>query len=91
MDWGRLRGQAAAHPFGIVTVGQHARNGEPNAYLAHTIHTPPIESFWINGIHVAEIGESVLCFSGVPYIANVDARPPIRKPWNYAPRFPASR
>ena len=71
MDWGRLRGQAAAHPWGIVTVGQHARNGEPHAYLAHTIHTPPIESFWINGIHVAEIGESVLCFSGVPYIANV--------------------
>ena len=39
--------------------------------LAHTIHTPPIESFRINGIHVAEIGESMMCFSGVPYIANI--------------------
>ena len=71
IDWGRIRGQAATHPYGIVTVGQHARNGESNAYFAHTIHTPPIESFWINGIHVAEIGESVMCFSGVPFIANV--------------------
>lgn len=71
VDWGRIRGQAATHPYGIVTVGQHARNGESNAYFAHTIHTPPIESFWINGIHVAEIGESVMCFSGVPFIANV--------------------
>lgn len=70
-DWGRIRGQAATYPYGIVTVGQHARNGEPDAYFAHTIHTPPIESFWINGIHVAEIGESVMCFSGVPFIANV--------------------
>lgn len=70
-DWGRIRGQSATYPYGIVTVGQHARNGEPDAYFAHTIHTPPIESFWINGIHVAEIGESVMCFSGVPFIANV--------------------
>lgn len=69
--WSRIRGQAATEPYGIVTVGQHARNGEANAYFPHTIHTPPIESFYINGIHVAEIGESVMCFCGVPYIANI--------------------
>ncbi len=69
--WSRIRGQAADQPFGIVTVGQHARNGEKDAYFPHTIHTPPIESFYINGIHTAEIGESVMCFSDVPYIANI--------------------
>ena len=69
--WGRIRGQAMTEPYGIVTVGQHARNGEANAYFPHTIHTPPIKEFFINGIHVAEIGESVMCFSGVPYIANI--------------------
>lgn len=69
--WSRIRGQAAMEPFGLVTVGQHARNGEANAYFAHTIHTPPIQSFYINGIHVAEIGESVMCFCDVPYLANV--------------------
>lgn len=69
--WSRIRGQASSEPYGIVTVGQHARNGEHHAYFPHTIHTPPIEAFYINGIHVAEIGESVMCFSGVPYIANI--------------------
>lgn len=69
--WNRIRGQSITEPYGIVTVGQHARNGEANAYFPHTICTPPIESFFINGIHVAEIGESVMCFSGVPYIANI--------------------
>lgn len=69
--WSRIRGQAAFEPFGIVTVGQHARNGEENAYFPHTIHTPPLESFWINGTHVAEIGQAVVCFSDVPYIANI--------------------
>ena len=67
----RIRGQAAVKPFGIITVGQHARNGEPDGYLTHTIHTPPIESFYINGIHMAEIGEFVFCFSDIPYIANI--------------------
>lgn len=71
MHWSRIRGQAAFEPYGIVTVGQHARNGEDNAYFPHTIHTPPIESFYINGIHVAEIGESVMLFTGTPYIANI--------------------
>ena len=72
--WDRIRGQAAMEPYGIITVGQHARNGEANAYFPHTIHTPPIESFFINGIHVAEIGESVMCFYGVPYIANIGSQ-----------------
>ena len=71
MHWSRIRGQAAAKPYGIVTVGQHARNGEANAYFPHTIHTPPIASFYVNGIHVAEIGEAVMSFCGVPYIANI--------------------
>ena len=69
--WDRIRGQAAVAPYGIVTVGQHARNGEPSAYFPHTIHTPPIESFYLNGSHIAEIGESVACFCDVPYIANI--------------------
>ena len=69
--WSRIRGQAAINPYGIITVGQHARAGEKNAYFPHTIHTPPIDSFYINGIHVAEIGESVMCFFDVPYLANI--------------------
>ncbi len=69
--WSRIRGQAAVEPYGIVTVGQHARNGEKDAYFPHTIHTPPLQSFFINGIHVAEIGEGVMCFCDVPYIANI--------------------
>lgn len=71
MHWSRIRGQAAREPYGIVTVGQHARNGEANAYFPHTIHTPPIDSFYINGIHVAEIGEAVMSFCDIPYIANI--------------------
>lgn len=71
VHWSRIRGQAAVDPYGIVTVGQHARNGEANAYFPHTVHTPPIKSFCINGIHAAEIGQSVMCFCGVPYIANI--------------------
>ena len=69
--WSRIRGQAAVEPYGIITVGQHARNGEKDAYFPHTIHTPPLQSFFINGIHVAEIGEGVMCFCDVPYIANI--------------------
>lgn len=69
--WSRIRGQAALEPFGIITVGQHARNGEPDAYFPHTIHTPPLESFNVNGRNIAEIGEGVMCFEGTPYIANI--------------------
>lgn len=68
--WDRIRGQAAVEPFGIITVGQHARNGESDAYFPHTIHEP-IEAFWVNGIHMAEAGQAAAAFAGVPYIANV--------------------
>lgn len=69
--WSRIRGQAAREPFGIITVGQHGRNGVKNAYFPHTIHTPPIEAFYVNGIHIAEIGQAVMSFCGTPYIANI--------------------
>ena len=29
-DWRRIRGQAEQEPFGLITVGQHARNGTEN-------------------------------------------------------------
>lgn len=69
--WRRIRGQAELNPIGIITVGQHARNGEVNAYFPHTIQSPPISEIRLNGIHIAEIGSAVLNFSGVPYIANI--------------------
>lgn len=69
--WDMIRAQADMNSYGIITVGQHARNGAKDAYFPHTIHTPPIEAFYINGIHVAEIGQAVMTFSGVPYIANI--------------------
>lgn len=69
--WRRIRGQAQMQPFGIITVGQHARYGEPDAYFAHTIQSPPIRSLYVNGIHVAEIGMAVLSFDQTPYLANI--------------------
>ena len=39
-DWRRIRGQAVQKPFGIITVEQHARYGEENAYFPHTIQSP---------------------------------------------------
>lgn len=69
--WRRIRGQADWEPFGLITVGQHARYGEKDAYFPHTIQSPPIKELTINGIHIAEIGTSVLNFQGVKYIANV--------------------
>lgn len=70
-DWRRIRGQAASKPFGLITVGQHSRNGEPNAYFPHTIQTPPIEAIYVNGKHIAEIGQGTLSFCGTKYIANI--------------------
>ena len=70
-DWRRIRGQAAQQPFGLITVGQHARYGTPNAYFAHTIQSPPIRAIYANGLHIAEIGQAVLSFSGVRYLANI--------------------
>jgi D-aminopeptidase len=69
--WRRIRGQAVINPIGIITVGQHARFGEPNAYFPHTIQSPPISEIRLNGIHIAEIGAGVLNFIGTPYIANI--------------------
>lgn len=69
--WRRIRGQAQMEPFGVITVGQHARFGEPNAYFAHTIQSPPIAALWANGLHIAEIGMGVLSFAGAPYLANI--------------------
>ena len=70
-DWRRIRGQAQQQPYGLVTVGQHARSGEPDAYFPHTIQTPPIAEVRLNGIHIAEIGQGVVSFSGVKYVANI--------------------
>ena len=69
--WRRIRGQAQVNPVGIITVGQHARYGEPDSYFAHTIQSPPISEILLNGIHIAEIGTAVLNFAGIPYIANI--------------------
>jgi len=71
MYWRRIRGQAAQNPFGIITLGQHARYGEPDAYFPHTIQSPPIKRFYANGLHIAEIGSAVLNFDNTPYLANI--------------------
>ena len=72
--WRRIRGQAQIEPFGLITVGQHARFGEKGAYFPHTIQTPPIKATFFNGLHIAEIGHAVLNFGNVKYIANVGCR-----------------
>lgn len=69
--WRRIRGQALQKPFGLITLGQHARYGEPKAYFPHTIQSPPIKKFLVNGIHIAEIGMAVLNFDNTPYLANI--------------------
>lgn len=77
--WRRIRGQAAQVPFGLITVGQHARYGTENAYFPHTIQTPPIKSLWLNEIHIAEIGQAVLNFQGVKYLANIGCKASMRE------------
>jgi len=69
--WRRMRGQAVQNPFGVITVGQHARYGEANAYFPHTIQSPPIKHLLLNGLRIAEIGVSVLSFNNAPYLANI--------------------
>jgi len=69
--WRRIRGQAQWEPYGMITVGQHSRYGEHNAYFPHTIQSPPIKEITLNGIHIAEIGSAVLNFQGVKYLANI--------------------
>ena len=72
--WRRIRGQAEQRPFGIITVGQHARYGEADAYFPHTIQSPPIRNLILNGLHIAEIGTAVLNFDNTPYLANIGCR-----------------
>jgi len=69
--WRRIRGQAALNPFGLITVGQHARYGENNAYFPHTIQSPPIKSLYVNNKNIAEIGMCAYNFCGIKYIANI--------------------
>ena len=72
--WRRIRGQAQWNPYGVITVGQHARYGIENAYFPHTIQSPPLKDYTVNGIPIAEIGTAVLNFCGVKYIANIGCR-----------------
>lgn len=78
-DWRRIRGQAVQNPFGLITVGQHARYGEEFAYFPHTIQSPPIKKLILNGIHIAEIGQAVLSFQGVKYLANIGCKASMRE------------
>jgi len=71
MLWRRICGQAMQNPFGLITVGQHARASVENAYFEHTIQSPPIKNLFLNGIHIAEIGVSALSFRHVSYLANI--------------------
>jgi len=77
--WRRIRGQAEQRPFGIITVGQHARYGEADAYFPHTIQSPPIKNILINGKHIAEIGCAALNFDATPYLANIGCQASMRE------------
>jgi len=70
-DWRRIRGQADLEPFGLITVGQHARYGETDAYFPHTIQSPPIKALYLNDKNIAEIGMCAYNFLGIKYIANI--------------------
>lgn len=83
--WRRIRGQAALDPFGVVTVGQHARFHTPNAYFPHTIQSPPIQKLTVNGLHIAEIGSGVLQFSGTRYLANIGCAASMQEARELAP------
>lgn len=77
--WRRIRGQAAQNPYGLITFGQHARYGVPDAYFPHTIQSPPIKNFYVNGLHIAEIGSAVLNFHDTPYLANIGCQASMRE------------
>lgn len=70
-DYRRIRGQADINPYGVITVGQHARYGEEHAYFAHTIKSPPIKEWTLNKMHISEMSMGVLSFQGTRYIANI--------------------
>jgi D-aminopeptidase len=72
--WRRIRGQAASQPFGLITIGQHSRNDEKSAFFPHTIQSPPIKEILLNGMHIAEIGFSVLSFYDTKYLANIGCK-----------------
>jgi D-aminopeptidase len=69
--WRRIRGQACLEPFGLITVGQHARYGEKDAYFPHTIQSPPLKSLYLNDKNIAEIGMFSYSFKGTKYVANI--------------------
>lgn len=77
--WRRIRGQVEWNPFGLITIGQHARYGEEKAYFPHTIQSPPIKGLFLNGVHIAEIGMAVLSFTGTPYLANIGCQASMRE------------
>ncbi len=83
--WRRIRGQAAEAPFGLITVGQHARFGEENAYFAHSIQTPPIKAIFINGRNIAEIGMAAYHFCGTRYLANIGCAASMKEAKEIAP------
>lgn len=82
----RIREGAQREPFGIITVGQHARAGTEDAYFPHTIQTPPVKNLWCNGLHIAEIGVPVLAFSGTPYLANIGCAASMREAKELCPQ-----
>ncbi|MCL2855439.1 MAG: M55 family metallopeptidase [Defluviitaleaceae bacterium] len=71
MYYDKMRGQMRRDAFGIITLGQHARQDTPDSYFPHTIQSPPIKNIFVNGMHIAEIGTGVLNFGGTPYLANI--------------------
>lgn len=83
--WRRIRGQAQQHPFGLITVGQHARNGEPDAYFPHTIQSPPMASLLVNGRSIAEIGSAAYQFCGTPYLANIGCQASMKEATEICP------
>ncbi len=75
----RIRSLAGEQPVGLITVGMHARNGETHAYFPKTIVSPPVSAFYLNEVHISEIGSAVLSFEHVPYIANIGCAASMRE------------
>jgi D-aminopeptidase len=83
--WPRIRGQAEWEPYGFISVGQHARAGTENAYFPHSIHTPPIKRWTLNGKEVGEIGMAAYMFCRAPYIANIGDKASMREALEICP------
>ena len=86
-DWRRIRAQALLDPFGLITVGQHARYGTPDAYFPHTIQSPPIKNFLFSGTHIAEIGNGVLSFHNARYLANIGCQASMKEAMELSDRI----